>query len=110
MRRLVITMALLGCLLLLQGRPAQAQPAGRINVTFTNRTNLKVTFFLNGGEGLETRLNPGQSQTYDMAVDKGVQPGVSIFQASGKKLNFSVENGGRYVFRVEGGVIKNFFE
>ncbi len=112
MRHVLCALALLGCLAFLEGGKAQAQPAGTIKVVFTNRTNQQVTFFLNGGEGLETRLGPGQSQTYTMGVDAGVPPSVKIYQpdGGGGPRTFSVANGGRYAFRYKNGGIENIFD
>ena len=89
---------------------AGAQPSGTIQVTFTNDTGQRVTFFLNGGLGLESRLNPGQTASYTMVVDQGVQPLVTIYQPSGARRPFTVENGGRYAFRFKDGVITNFYD
>jgi hypothetical protein len=101
----------LGLLLsLFTAAQVQAQPAGTIQVTFTNRTDQRVTFFLNGGLGLETRLDPGESQSYTMVVDAGVQPVVKIYQPFGGTRVFTVDNGGQYAFRYENGEIHNFFD
>jgi hypothetical protein len=89
---------------------ARAQPAGTINVQFANGINREVIFFLNGGEGLETRLQPGQVQNYTMVVNQGVQPIVSIYQPNGGRRNFTVQNGGQYVFRYNNGGIENFYQ
>src|SRR5262249_34509043 len=86
MRQVVLSTLLLSALLLLTQGQAHAQPGGTIQVTFSNQTNQRVTFFLNGGLGLETRLDPGQSTNYTMAVDAGVQPTVTIYQPSADRL------------------------
>lgn len=86
------------------------QAADAIKVKFTNKTDLTVTFFLNGGNGLETRLKAGESKTYTMAVDRGIGSIVSIHQVSGKTRDFSVTNGGVYAFKMKDGEIHNFFD
>ena len=86
------------------------QAAETIKVKFTNKTDGTVTFFLNGGKGLETRLKAGESRTYTMAVDGGINPIVSIYQPAGKKRDFSVTNGGVYAFKMKDGEIHNFFD
>ena len=45
-----------------------------------------------------------------MVVDQGVQPIVRIYQPFGDPLDFTVGNGGRYVFRLRNGQIINTFE
>jgi hypothetical protein len=107
MRQVLVAAAMLSGLALFTGK---SQAAGPIDVTFTNKTDVKVTFFLNGGKGLETRLNAGESSSYTMGVDNGVQPIIRIYQADGKSLDFKVENGGRYVFMFKDGKIQNCFE
>jgi hypothetical protein len=82
---------------------------GNINVRFANGTPLTVAFFLNGGAGLETALGPGQSQTYTMVVDPGVQPIVGIHQDTGERLDFTVADHGEYVFGFKDGKIVNIF-
>jgi uncharacterized membrane protein len=84
-------------------------PANKtIRVTFTNRTNQRVNFFLNGGKGLNTGLNAGQTSSYNVAVSPNVTPAVSINQPKGPALSFSLMDGGNYEFRFENGKIKNF--
>jgi hypothetical protein len=112
MRQALIAMATFGALTFLTADRAESRTnaEGTIDVKFTNATDLKVTFFLNGGQGLESHLKPGESQGFTMVVDDGVQPIVRIYQASGKKLDFTVSDGGRYVFRLKDGEVINFFE
>jgi hypothetical protein len=110
LRHALVAVALLGTFAFLADGRAQAQPPGSIQVVFTNRTDQRVTFFLNGGAGLETRLDAGQSQTYTMVVDAGVPPTVKIYQPSGGPRTFTVANGGRYAFRYKNGQIYNFFD
>jgi uncharacterized protein YkwD len=93
-----------------KGKTEPQPPARTIQVQFTNRTNREVTFFLNGGKGLTTGLKAGQAKTYPMVVDAGVPPIVGIIQADGKQMNFTVEDGKKYAFMVEGNTIKNFFD
>ena len=88
----------------------QARASSTIKVHFDNGTDQKVTFFLNGGVGLETRLEAGDGSDYTMVVDDGVQPIVRIYQPGGGKKEFTVENGGQYIFRVKDGQIINFFK
>lgn len=90
----------------------QARAADTISVHFTNGTDQRVTFFLNGGKGLETRLDAGDGSDYTMVVDDGVQPIVRIYQpqGGGKPKEFTVENGGKYIFRLKDGHIINTFE
>ena len=96
--------------------PAKADPDARtgpaitIEVVFTNRTDQQVKFFLNGGAGLTTTLDAGQSQTFDMVVDPGVEAIVGIYQASGKRLDFTIPSRGRYAFQAKDGEIQNFFD
>ena len=92
-----------------EGRIENFFDISTFEVTFTNGTSAKVTFFLNGGKGLETTLNPKESKTYTMQADQGVQPQVQIYQSDGKKLGFSVAKDGRYIFGVKEGRIENFF-
>jgi hypothetical protein len=87
---------------------AQAR-AATIKVRFTNKTDLEVRFFLNGGRGLMTRLAPGASQAYNVVVDDGVQPIVGIYQTTGERLNFTLEDGGDYEFRIIDGKIRNAY-
>ena len=49
------------CCALLMTTGETAQAGGTIKVKFTNKTNRTVTFFLNGGKGLETRVKAGVS-------------------------------------------------
>jgi len=79
-------------------------------VTFTNRSGYDVAFYLNGGAGIEATLADGKSATWTVVVDPGVEPFVRIHQVKGKSLEFSLQDGGRYVFRVEGGKIVNALE
>jgi hypothetical protein len=88
---------------------AQARSAATIKVRFTNKTDLTVRFFLNGGAGLEARLAPGASQGYNVVVDAGVQPIVGIYQTTGERLDFTLEDGGNYEFRVIDGKIRNAY-
>jgi len=90
----------------------QARAADTIKVHFENGTDQKVTFFLNGGKGLETRLEAGDSSDYTMVVDDGGTPTVRIYQpeGGGKPKEFTVENGGQYVFRLKDGHIINTFK
>ncbi len=93
------------------GKPTPSPAATtKIRVQFTNRTDQEVTFFLNGGTGLTTRLKAGQTEGYTMVVDPGVAPIVGIFQADGKRLDFTVANDQKYAFKLEDGKIKNFFD
>jgi len=85
-------------------------PASTIRVNFTNGTDLPVRFFLNGGTGLETFLQPSQGSGYAMVVDPGIQPIVRIYQPTGRTRDFTVADGERYVFRVQNGEIINFYE
>jgi hypothetical protein len=110
LRQVLIAVGLVGALAFLAEEQLQAQQAGTIRVVFTNRTDQRVTFFLNGGQGLETRLDPGESQAYTMVVDGGVQPTVKIYQPSGGTRTFTVANGGQYAFRLKDGEIYNYFD
>lgn len=85
---------------------------GSIKVRFTNRSNNTVVFFLNGGAGLWTQLNPGQSSEYTMATYQGLTPAVEIVQpkGGGAVRRFSVDNGGRYAFNYNKNGIDNFFD
>jgi WD40 repeat protein len=81
-----------------------------IKVAFTNRTDQRVTFALVGEKVSEARLEPGQSRTYTMAVEAGVQPAVKINQPAGESLSFAVADGGKYAFRYKDGQVHNFFD
>lgn len=89
-------------------KQAPIEPPASIPVSFTNETKGTVSFSLNGGSGLSTRLAPGQSIDLKMVVDPGVQPIVGITQADGSKLNFKVHKDGRYWFRMPADKIKLF--
>jgi hypothetical protein len=80
-----------------------------IKVSFKNQTHYNVAFFLNGGTGLNTTLAAGKVQQYDMVVDPGVQPIIGIYQLSGPRLDFTVENNGKYVFIVKDDKIVNTY-
>lgn len=102
---------LIGVLLLLCGQRAQAEKQHFISVTFTNHSGYNVAYFLNGGAGREARLPAGATKNWQMSVDRGVPPTVSIHQVNGPDMVFSVSNGGRYVFRTNrNGKIINAFE
>jgi|HubBroStandDraft_6_1064221.scaffolds.fasta_scaffold634108_1 hypothetical protein len=89
--------------------PSGGGSVSYIKVTFKNLTHYDVAFFLNGGAGLNTRLNAGLSQSFNMVVDPGVQPIVGIYQLNGQRLNFTVSDGGSYAFIVQNGNIVNSF-
>ena len=80
-----------------------------IKVTFKNLTHYNVAFFLNGGAGLNTKLDAGKIQSFNMVVDPGVQPIVGIYQLDGQRLDFTVSNNGSYAFIVQNGKIVNAF-
>jgi hypothetical protein len=80
-----------------------------ISVHFTNETSLIVGFFLNGGAGLETSLQPGATQCYSMVFDPGVQPSIGIHRSIRERLDFTVADQGNYVFRIQNGKIVNSF-
>lgn len=80
-----------------------------IKVTFKNLTHYNVAFFLNGGAGLNTKLDAGTIQSFNMVVDPGVQPIVGIYQLDGQRLDFTVSNNGSYAFIVQNGKIVNAF-
>ena len=82
----------------------------QINVTFKNRSGYDVAFYLNGGDGLETTLADGSSQSYSVEVDPGVEPIVRIHQPEGDDLDFWIEDGGSYVFRMQNGRIVNDYD
>jgi len=84
--------------------------ASQIGARFRNETNATVRFSLNGGGGLTTDLPAGDAREYNVVVDPGVAPAVSIFQPGGGQLSFYIEQGGRYAFRVDGNTIKNFYD
>ena len=106
MRQFFSVVALLSLLMLAAVAPTRAS-AGTITVQFTNRTGVTVSFFLNGGSGSKYTIKAGETLAFDMAVDKGVEPIVRIYQATGKPLEFSVAKNGRYAFRIRDGKIKN---
>jgi hypothetical protein len=81
-----------------------------INVHFRNGTTSPVAFFLNGGNGLRTSLPAHVKQLYNVVVDQGIAPFVGIFQHNGPRLDFSIANGGHYVFLAQDGKVKNFFD
>lgn len=112
MRKIFSISALLCFQMLAASGAVWAQQAGKIQVTFANRTDKTVTFFLNGGQGLETRLRAGQSSGYTMVVDQGVQPTVTIYQPAGggNPRKFNVANGGRYAFRPKNNGVENHFD
>lgn len=80
-----------------------------IKVTFKNLTDYNVTFFLNSGAGLNTKLNAGNIQSFNMVFDPGVQPIVGIYQLDGQRMDFAVRNKGSYAFIVKNGKIVNVF-
>jgi hypothetical protein len=80
-----------------------------IKVTFKNLTHYNVAFFLNGGTGLNTKLDAGKVQSFNMVVNPGVQPIVGIYQFDGQRLNFTVSDNGSYAFIVQNGKIVNAF-
>jgi hypothetical protein len=92
-----------------------AVPGGRnghtsINVHFRNGTSAPVAFYLNGGSGLRTSLPAHGSQLYHVVVDEGIAPLVGIYQQHGGRLDFSIANAGHYVFQVQDGKIRNFYD
>ena len=91
---------------LFAGSQLHAAPSD-IEVTFTNRSDKDVTFFLNGGEGMKGRLKSNETSSYKMVVDKGGAPEIRIHQVKGNDEIFSLKNKGRYVLRSEGGKIVN---
>jgi hypothetical protein len=110
MLKRIASVALFGGLFLVASG-ARCLAADTIEVRFTNRTSYNVAFYLNGGQGLETRLNPGESKVYNMVVDPGVAPFIGIHQLNGRpRRDFSLSNYGRYVFRFENGVFVNSFD
>lgn len=90
------------------GRAKEARHV-RVGVRFANRTAGRVSFSLNGGKGMSTALNPGESGGYTMVVDEGVKPLVSISQTDGRTLPFTVSDGGDYEFRMNHGRIENAY-
>ena len=90
---------------------SQPNPStSQIVVRFRNDTGGSVGFFLNGGSGLTTSLAPGASRSFNVVVNQGIQPAVTIFQSGGGGLSFSISQNGQYVFKVDRGQIKNFFD
>ena len=85
--------------------------ADTITVTFTNNTDVKVKFILNGGKGATFSLKPGETKSYTQVVDGGVQPTIRIYQADGGTLSFTTEDGGDYsIMADDQGKIKNFYK
>lgn len=81
-----------------------------IRVRFTNKTNVVVSFFLNGGAGLNFSLSPGTSESFNVIVDRDVQPIVGINQLEGGRLNFTIANQTSYAFEFQNGKIVNAFD
>jgi hypothetical protein len=90
-------------------QPGGGGVASHIKVTFKNLTHYNVAFYLNGGAGLNTKLNAGMVQGFNMVVDPGVQPIVGIYQFDGQRLDFTVTNNGSYAFVVQNGKIVNAY-
>ena len=100
----------IGVIAILNDTPALGQQSS-INVTFTNRCGYKVAYRLNGGGGTSDTIAGGRSKSWTVAVDPGVEPVVIIIQNKGKPLSFTLQDGGRYVFREnKAGKIVNFHE
>jgi predicted Ser/Thr protein kinase len=89
---------------------ARGSTVSEIQVHFVNKADVPVSFFLNGGTGLNTHLDPGQHQAFNMVVDPGVQPIVGIYQPGGGRLDFTVAENGRYAFNYKDGKIINFYD
>lgn len=96
------------CLMAFVALPASA--ADKIHVTFTNRSGYEVSYFLNGGKGVNARLANGKTATWKVTVDPGIAPIVRIHQVKGKSLDFTLSNGGQYVFEVQKGKIVNAYK
>lgn len=90
-------------------KPGSGGGVDFIKVTFKNLTHFDVAFFLNGGAGLNTKLNAGNIQSFNMVVDPGGQPIVGIYQLDGQRLDFTVSDNGSYAFIVQNGKIVNAF-
>ncbi len=95
-------------LMALVALPASA--AEKIRVTFTNRSGYEVGYYLSGGGGVEARLADGKTYTWNVTVDPGVKPFVRIHQVKGKSRQFSIQDGGQYVFKVQNGQIINAYK
>lgn len=109
--RIAVTLAASGAMwLAATGFVRAGEDAYTIEVTFTNRTNWNVAFFLSGGQGLQTRLNPGRWRTFEVTVDPGTEPYVRIYQPYGRYIDFSLADGGRYAFRMNQGRIENSYD
>lgn len=110
MRLSAVTLAVSAAMWLAATGFVRADEYYTIEVTITNRTNWNVAFFLSGGDGLQTRLNPNRQRTYEVTVDPGVEPYVRIYQFNGRYIDFSLQDGGRYAFRMNGSRIENFYD